>query len=212
MLLFRKLLIRPSAWCASHDLSFFLTVPYAALSQVAYPAFGLMCFSRFKLFSHYCMLSCWVALTFLFLRYLSLWLFFLNAGFLIQVSIKLFSRTCPARLSPGGLKYYESLSTFFAYTAFLRSVFVCLYFRPKLFRVLVGSSGLEPPTSRLSGVRSNHLSYEPIFLSHYRMLFSRKLLIRPSAWCASHDFSFFSALCSYLGWIFLSLTRFLLVF
>ena len=29
-------------------------------------------------------------------------------------------------------------------------------------KVLVGSSGLEPPTSRLSGVRSNHLSYEPI--------------------------------------------------
>ena len=26
---------------------------------------------------------------------------------------------------------------------------------------LVGSSGLEPPTSRLSGVRSNLLSYEP---------------------------------------------------
>ena len=28
---------------------------------------------------------------------------------------------------------------------------------------MVGSSGLEPPTSRLSGVRSNHLSYEPMF-------------------------------------------------
>ena len=27
----------------------------------------------------------------------------------------------------------------------------------------MGPSGLEPPTSRLSGVRSNHLSYEPIF-------------------------------------------------
>ena len=27
---------------------------------------------------------------------------------------------------------------------------------------LVGTSGLEPPTSRLSGARSNHLSYEPI--------------------------------------------------
>ena len=27
---------------------------------------------------------------------------------------------------------------------------------------MVGPSGLEPPTSRLSGVRSNHLSYEPI--------------------------------------------------
>ena len=31
------------------------------------------------------------------------------------------------------------------------------------FRKLVGSSGLEPPTSRLSGVRSNHLSYEPLY-------------------------------------------------
>ena len=30
---------------------------------------------------------------------------------------------------------------------------------------LVGLRGLEPPTSRLSGVRSNHLSYKPMFLS-----------------------------------------------
>ena len=29
----------------------------------------------------------------------------------------------------------------------------------------MGSSGLEPPTSRLSGARSNHLSYEPIQFS-----------------------------------------------
>ena len=29
------------------------------------------------------------------------------------------------------------------------------------FRKVVGSSGLEPPTSRLSGARSNLLSYEP---------------------------------------------------
>ena len=34
--------------------------------------------------------------------------------------------------------------------------------QPKLYSFLVGSSGLEPPTSRLSGVRSNHLSYEPL--------------------------------------------------
>ena len=32
---------------------------------------------------------------------------------------------------------------------------------------LVGSSGLEPPTSRLSGARSNHLSYEPMKFSVY---------------------------------------------
>ena len=33
---------------------------------------------------------------------------------------------------------------------------------------MVGLSGLEPPTSRLSGVRSNHLSYKPInrYFSH----------------------------------------------
>ena len=37
---------------------------------------------------------------------------------------------------------------------------------PNCLRIdpLVGSSGLEPPTSRLSGVRSNHLSYKPIRL------------------------------------------------
>ena len=31
------------------------------------------------------------------------------------------------------------------------------------FVIEVGLSGLEPPTSRLSGVRSNRLSYKPIF-------------------------------------------------
>ncbi len=41
-----------------------------------------------------------------------------------------------------------------------------LAFDPRrLSTALVGSSGLEPPTSRLSGARSNHLSYEPIKLS-----------------------------------------------
>ena len=35
--------------------------------------------------------------------------------------------------------------------------------RQSIVQILVGSSGLEPPTSRLSGVRSNHLSYEPSF-------------------------------------------------
>ena len=37
--------------------------------------------------------------------------------------------------------------------------FVCINFYTML---MVGLSGLEPPTSRLSGVRSNRLSYKPI--------------------------------------------------
>ena len=43
--------------------------------------------------------------------------------------------------------------------------------------ILVGSSGLEPPTSRVSGARSNHLSYEPIqFSSVYLVSFSHPIL------------------------------------
>ena len=37
----------------------------------------------------------------------------------------------------------------------------------------MGSSGLEPPTSRLSGVRSNRLSYEPILYVRYRKSYIR---------------------------------------
>ena len=32
---------------------------------------------------------------------------------------------------------------------------------------LVGLDGLEPSTSRLSGVRSSHLSYRPVFLRYF---------------------------------------------
>ena len=35
---------------------------------------------------------------------------------------------------------------------------------PAACRCVVGSSGLEPPTSRLSGVCSNQLSYEPVMV------------------------------------------------
>ena len=49
--------------------------------------------------------------------------------------------------------------------SFLCSIFK-IPFSPYSFEFgLVGSSGLEPPTSRLSGVRSNHLSYEPMSFS-----------------------------------------------
>ena len=36
---------------------------------------------------------------------------------------------------------------------------------------LVGLDGLEPSTSRLSGARSNHLSYEPVSLSAASVFF-----------------------------------------
>ena len=44
-------------------------------------------------------------------------------------------------------------------------------------RRLVGTSGFEPPTSRLSGVRSNHLSYAPIML----YITALKLFVLPSS-------------------------------
>ena len=51
--------------------------------------------------------------------------------------------------------------------ALLFDILLCSVFKVHFSRFpsLVGSSGLEPPTSRLSGVRSNHLSYEPILLA-----------------------------------------------
>ena len=64
-------------------------------------------------------------------------------------------------LPTGGLKL-ESLSN--VPRTYMRSI-EALRFDPANLSVrLVGSSGLEPPTSRLSGARSNHLSYEPIKL------------------------------------------------
>ena len=53
---------------------------------------------------------------------------------------------------------------FFSNVFFLRE-FTILYAVVKV--LLVGSSGLEPPTSRLSGARSNQLSYEPLPLPFF---------------------------------------------
>ena len=36
-----------------------------------------------------------------------------------------------------------------------------LIVKSNIIKAMVGRGGLEPPTSRLSGVRSNHLSYRP---------------------------------------------------
>ena len=52
------------------------------------------------------------------------------------------------------ITYYRSL---LPSSSFLREFTLYAVFKVRL----VGSSGLEPPTSRLSGVRSNQLSYKP---------------------------------------------------
>ena len=70
---------------------------------------------------------------------------------------------------------------------------------------LVGLSGLEPPTSRLSGVRSNRLSYKPrlilqkpschiitllyMFSAKVKPLFTVKLLIKSGSHLLSHAVS-----------------------
>ena len=64
-----------------------------------------------------------------------------------------------------------STADFLLYSAYsLESTGIFWFFkqRKKILcqKTLVGSNGIEPSTSRLSGVRSNHLSYEPI-LSDY---------------------------------------------
>ena len=57
---------------------------------------------------------------------------------------------------------------------YLLLLFFYLYLSPRIYYLfslcscqgtVVGSSGLEPPTSRLSGARSNQLSYEPLLLA-----------------------------------------------
>ena len=44
--------------------------------------------------------------------------------------------------------------------------------------MVVGLGGLEPPTSRLSGVRSNHLSYRPKYGGNNRARTYDPLLVR----------------------------------
>ena len=73
----------------------------------------------------------------------------MDAGLSFRTSLPVFSFVC----SLSGL----GLSEPFPISLRLWMNFTC-------FSLLgVGLSGLEPPTSRLSGVRSNRLSYKPIF-------------------------------------------------
>ena len=86
----------------------------------------------------------------------------------------LLSLTVLARFSFTNLKFSRNCR--FNLNSLLRSLCLCSVFKVQslvkpsfsipsgTFKEVVGSSGLEPPTSRLSGARSNHLSYEPILV------------------------------------------------
>ena len=74
-----------------------------------------------------------------------------------------------------------SITSFSQYTTICFVSFVYSVFNEHLRRMefaLVGPSGLEPPTSCLSGTRSNLLSYEPMWLvcDSFTLRFSASLL------------------------------------
>ena len=74
--------------------------------------------------------------------------------------------------------FLESLSAVGLYFR-LSPCFLCLSKLAPHLSVLVGLSGLEPPTSRLSGVRSNRLSYKPI--SWFERWFPTRPLVFPAS-------------------------------
>ena len=95
---------------------------------------------------------------------------------------RLYDRFTPRVLpqSPSCIALHDQVSGFFRYFHIISNICYlgCLYlflifdrfhlysvFKVHLLYLLiqVGLSGLEPPTSRLSGVRSNRLSYKPQF-------------------------------------------------
>ncbi len=89
------------------------------------------------------------------------------------MSRSLSSASCPAQLVVGSMCPRVHLSLSAPASSRFPSYPVSFPFGK-----LVGSSGLEPPTSRLSGVRSNHLSYEPIFRGRLPMASPFRPLLR----------------------------------
>ena len=82
-----------------------------------------------------------------------------SAFALFYIRLLLYLRNCSNRILPAFAFFYLYLSPRIYY---LLSLCSCQ-------GTVVGSSGLEPPTSRLSGARSNQLSYEPVCYASFRV-------------------------------------------
>ena len=73
---------------------------------------------------------------------------------------------------------------------------------------MVGLAGLEPATSRLSGVRSNHLSYKPIKQCIVQeIVFLRKEVIQPQVLLRLPCYDFTPVIGFALGNLFLDQLR-----
>ena len=95
----------------------------------------------------------------------------LNVFSIVAFFFPLFSFQCAfLAFRPGGDEQNRTVDPLLARQVLSQLSYTPRYYRDLLLILalfffseeLVGSSGLEPPTSRLSGARSNHLSYEPI--------------------------------------------------
>ena len=75
-----------------------------------------------------------------------------------------FACTLPFNSASLQLNFFASLLRLFSLEESTRSLCWDFLSSHPLSGLLVGPSGLEPPTSCLSGTRSNLLSYEPIWL------------------------------------------------
>ena len=116
--------------------------------------------------------------------------------FLTQLSVRFFF--CLIRFSMTIWKFFDRLRGSSVFSRFIPSTgIIRISDRPRVmtFRLslrnprvslrrqpLVGSSGLEPPTSRLSGARSNLLSYEPVFASRCFSFHLARFAFRQSWW------------------------------
>ena len=81
--------------------------------------------------------------------------------------------------NPRKVQGLMSIANIVCYTSYYINHGILLF---HFANILVGPSGLEPPTSRLSGARSNHLSYEPKQRTDARQQIGANFCFLASVW------------------------------